>query len=239
MRNCLYSAAFVMRGHGTSQYRLDICNGPISLAQTAITSALYGKIFRLKVKSLSYKTKTPTAFYNRESVLRNGFITLFPGSLNFFERGFPLRKHKASGFSVVVFQLQACTRNVELGFSVDLYRYWICDRFSIGILHFVLGLDGLQFDNAAVAALVCGFLPLFRNFFFPWNATFRKVLLTKGLAQIDPAEPAGKKVPQKKTPAEGGSFINTCKRASKLFGAFRSECVGSSCTNVRVRNRAC
>ena len=35
-------------------YRLDICNGPISLAQTAITSALYGEIFGLKVNSLSY-----------------------------------------------------------------------------------------------------------------------------------------------------------------------------------------
>ena len=35
-------------------YRLDICNGPISLAQTAITSALYGKFFGLKVNSLSY-----------------------------------------------------------------------------------------------------------------------------------------------------------------------------------------
>ena len=35
-------------------YRLDICNRPISLAQTAITSALYGEIFGLKVTSLSY-----------------------------------------------------------------------------------------------------------------------------------------------------------------------------------------
>jgi putative component of toxin-antitoxin plasmid stabilization module len=34
---------------------LDVCNGPISLAQTAITSALYEEIFGLNVTSLSYK----------------------------------------------------------------------------------------------------------------------------------------------------------------------------------------
>jgi len=33
---------------------LDICNGPISLAQTGNTLALYGKVFGLKVTSLSY-----------------------------------------------------------------------------------------------------------------------------------------------------------------------------------------
>lgn len=66
------------------------------------------------------ETKTPTVFGAVRVFCGTSFITVFPGSLNFFERGFPLRNHEDSGFSVLVFLFQAFARNEELGFSGSL-----------------------------------------------------------------------------------------------------------------------
>jgi hypothetical protein len=52
-------------------YRLDICNEPILFAQTAITSALYEKIFGLKVNSHSYYVRKQKEIGEREDAVHS------------------------------------------------------------------------------------------------------------------------------------------------------------------------